>query len=451
MDSQNGTTNYTTDIGNRYTSADGATFTYDTAGRLITRTTGGVTMSYSYDYNGLLIGQTSPGNVVAYQYDALGLRIGRTVNGVHTDFAIDPAGYGTVFGEYQGATSTNYVNGLGIAARATGGSNAYYHFDAVGNTAYLSGAAGASVASYTYLPFGEIASQSGAIAQPFTFNGLLGVQSDGNNLYNMRARTYDAGLGRFSTRDPIGFGGGDTNTYRYAENNPVNLSDPSGLLGYYGAYSLASRLFRVFGEVEAAATTLGYIFPARYAEIIPATYVPASTTPAVTAYPSGMTVTGAGAQAVVTPAAPAVNLAGTGGAVGTAEGEAVVGEGLFAEGASAAVLPAALGGVVLFGFEAAAIDGGQTLFSGITKPQIQDVLGDKNNNFTPNKGASELFNDLFKVSKDMGKTDGQALLDAIEFLRKFGIYDPIYNPNPKTSNIGRPRARCDLLARLDLK
>lgn len=36
-------------------------------------------------------------------------------------------------------------------------------------------------------------------------------------------------LGRFISEDPIGFGGGDANLYRYAENGPANFGDPMGL------------------------------------------------------------------------------------------------------------------------------------------------------------------------------------------------------------------------------
>ena len=44
------------------------------------------------------------------------------------------------------------------------------------------------------------------------------------------ARDYDAETGRFTAKDPLGFGGGDTNLYGYALGDPVNLADPTGLI-----------------------------------------------------------------------------------------------------------------------------------------------------------------------------------------------------------------------------
>jgi uncharacterized protein RhaS with RHS repeats len=42
-------------------------------------------------------------------------------------------------------------------------------------------------------------------------------------------RDYDAETGRWTAKDPIGFGGGDANVYVYVGNDPVNLIDPAGL------------------------------------------------------------------------------------------------------------------------------------------------------------------------------------------------------------------------------
>ncbi len=44
-----------------------------------------------------------------------------------------------------------------------------------------------------------------------------------------RARYYDPQIGRFISEDPIRFWGG-IDFYKYADNNPVNETDPDGLL-----------------------------------------------------------------------------------------------------------------------------------------------------------------------------------------------------------------------------
>ncbi len=47
------------------------------------------------------------------------------------------------------------------------------------------------------------------------------------NQYFNRNRYYSPALGRFTSKDPIGFNGGN-NLYRYADNNPLKYYDPSG-------------------------------------------------------------------------------------------------------------------------------------------------------------------------------------------------------------------------------
>ncbi len=48
-------------------------------------------------------------------------------------------------------------------------------------------------------------------------------------------RDYNPSLGRYIQKDPIGFRGG-INLYAYVQNNPVNYTDPSGLVKIYGRW-----------------------------------------------------------------------------------------------------------------------------------------------------------------------------------------------------------------------
>ncbi|MFF7360761.1 RHS repeat-associated core domain-containing protein, partial [Streptomyces sp. NPDC008125] len=53
-----------------------------------------------------------------------------------------------------------------------------------------------------------------------------GAYTDPTGLYKMGARYYDPTLGRFTQPDPSGQ---ETNPYLYAEGDPINRTDPSGL------------------------------------------------------------------------------------------------------------------------------------------------------------------------------------------------------------------------------
>jgi len=48
---------------------------------------------------------------------------------------------------------------------------------------------------------------------------------------------YDPETGRWTSKDPIRFGGKDSNLYRYVQSDPVNLIDPLGLVVINAAYN----------------------------------------------------------------------------------------------------------------------------------------------------------------------------------------------------------------------
>ena len=99
--------------------------------------------------------------------------------------------------------------------------------DQVGSPrAVVNASTGAVVQELDYDEFGNVTREVGGDVQPFRFAGGLGDRDTG--LVRFGARDYDPALGRFTTPDPLRFGGGGTNLYGYALNDPVNLSDPSG-------------------------------------------------------------------------------------------------------------------------------------------------------------------------------------------------------------------------------
>lgn len=110
----------------------------------------------------------------------------------------------------------------------------FYQFDATGNTLALTDAGKAVVAAYAYDPYGRILASTGTVTQPFTFSGAWGVRQDGasGTLYQMRARWYDATIGRFLTPEPLWPQLAEPkalNPYQYAGGDPIRFVDPSGL------------------------------------------------------------------------------------------------------------------------------------------------------------------------------------------------------------------------------
>src|SRR5688572_30515617 len=72
---------------------------------------------------------------------------------------------------------------------------------------------------------------SHSMSTPLQYRGQEGSYTDSETgLIYMMNRYYAPLLGRFISRDPIGFGGG-INLYAYGYGDPVNYTDPDGLDG----------------------------------------------------------------------------------------------------------------------------------------------------------------------------------------------------------------------------
>jgi RHS repeat-associated protein len=98
---------------------------------------------------------------------------------------------------------------------------------------------------------------------PFGFAG--GLYDPDTGLVRFGARDYDAEVGRWTGKDPMGFKARDTNLLSYAGNDPVNRVDPGGrdagtLSGWLaGAAAASEEILRLLGDWAAAGgeTTAG--------------------------------------------------------------------------------------------------------------------------------------------------------------------------------------------------
>jgi RHS repeat-associated protein len=114
----------------------------------------------------------------------------------------------------------------GLLNLKQGGNDYNYLYDGKGNVTALIDSTQSPVVTYAYDPFGVRMKQVGTFEQPYQFSTKPYDPQTG--LSNFDFRYYNAGLGRWMTRDPLGERGG-VNLYRAMGNDLVNRKDPFGL------------------------------------------------------------------------------------------------------------------------------------------------------------------------------------------------------------------------------
>ncbi len=115
----------------------------------------------------------------------------------------------------------------------TGGKVYYYLTNLQGDVISVESSDGTPVASYCYDAWGKILACDGALAElnPLRYRGYVYDQETG--FYYLQSRYYDPAVARFLNADSYVSTGNSVignNMYAYCDNNPVNRSDPSGLL-----------------------------------------------------------------------------------------------------------------------------------------------------------------------------------------------------------------------------
>lgn len=191
----NGTAHYSFDAENRLASAGGMTYTYDADGNRVEKSSGSTGTLYWYGSPGIIAESDLSGNI---QHEYV------------------------------------FFNGKRVARIDQPGSSVHYYLsDHLGSTSMVVSSLGAIEEESDYSPFGSQYLVSGSAANHYKFTGKERDNETGLDL--MGARYYGSALGRFITTDPLYIemhrlaDPQSLNLYAYARNNPITLSDPTGL------------------------------------------------------------------------------------------------------------------------------------------------------------------------------------------------------------------------------
>jgi len=249
----------------------GETYTYNDRGDLLT-TTGGYT--FNYDREGRLeeiieavAGDT---NKFTFSYTSEGRRF-RKIHSVDTSEVITAD---TTYYVYDGMFAVAeldghldlkskyiYTNGMLVGRIDSSGELYQYFHDGLGSITMITDTTGSYQNLYTYDDFGDFRKKDEEVSNSYCYTGQERDENP-SGLYNLRARYYASGMGRFTQEDPIwqntvkrkllplwhydyiygsctstGSCGScnkpiapqDNNPYVYCISNPINMIDPSGL------------------------------------------------------------------------------------------------------------------------------------------------------------------------------------------------------------------------------
>jgi RHS repeat-associated protein len=214
-----GATNYVYDTrGNRVgvtpSVGQAQTLTYDQANRL-SKFAAATTTSYGYNGDGLRMCKYSGSSTQPCQ--ATG----------NTPYVWDAAGSLPLLLK-DGTTAYVYgPSGLPLE-QVNSSATFWFHHDQLGSTRLVTNSSGGTAATYTFDPYGGVASSTnpGGITNPLLFCGQY--QDVESGFLYLRARYYDTQTAQFISADPIV---GQTRApFGYVKNNPLNADDASGLV-----------------------------------------------------------------------------------------------------------------------------------------------------------------------------------------------------------------------------
>ncbi len=213
------------------TGSNARSFAYDSDGELISNTgttRSSINYTFSWDAENRLIGITYPttNQSTQFTYDGLGRRVkivektSSTVNSTK-QFVWD----GKSLVEERDVAG-NLTKRFYLQGQVNGATALFYTRDQLGSVREIVNGSDVLQTRYEYDPYGRRTLVSGTDVSDFGFTGHYYHAPSAMNL--TRYRSYNADLGRWLSRDPLGEQD-DANIFDYVSNGPAAKKDPSGL------------------------------------------------------------------------------------------------------------------------------------------------------------------------------------------------------------------------------
>ena len=243
-------TNYVVDKLNRVLSYNDTTntvnYVYDVNGNRISKTFDGKTHSYEYDSESRLMKVLEDSNeIFRAKYDYRTRRTETFENDATTLYVYDG---GTNIQERSatGSLTKQLIRGSGMGGGigsvlytdssvdgaddedGESESRRFFIYNAIGSTVALTNTASAVMSADCYDAFGKVVASLSGSNDDENRKFCTKERSESIGLDNFGFRYYDYELGKFLTRDPLGYPDGPNNTL-YCNNNPINKLDPLGL------------------------------------------------------------------------------------------------------------------------------------------------------------------------------------------------------------------------------
>ncbi len=244
---------YTTNTGNQLTSDGTWNYTYDYEGNVVMKACDLEVWRYTYnEANQLTKVEHKPDaesdivdHRITFKYDVLGNRIeldddadgDGSGTATVTRFAYDLNG--NAWADLNGSSSLTtrrlYLDAVdALFARIDGsGNTAWYLDDHLGSVRDLMNNSGSIIDHIDYSAFGAVSYESSSSnGDRYKFTSReFDIELSGASLAYYRGRYYRFDVGMWQSQDPLRFGAGDSNLYRYVGNEAANATDPTGLDG----------------------------------------------------------------------------------------------------------------------------------------------------------------------------------------------------------------------------